>query len=334
MDHIQGSWLNLYVVVAGVIGISVLGTRFKSSLKEGDAYLLRAYFIWTFCWIVWFVTWVANSWVAKSTDYVSKKSLISWISIDLDSMLRIILYLTLVRASEFTTRHAIKLGIIMITFIATGYVLIYNIFTFDLAYKLHESFALCLGVVSPVLVGWAFRLRFGSYLPMIAGFIYGFAQPAAFAAAFHGHDNPKDAAALGGVLVFFAIMKVFWATIITGFFFTRPGTERSLVEIPNLANETTLIKQIPPYFLLLPIFLSVAILSGYLYLRPDSLGMLGSIAGIISIYIVIVQFFIKSYQNNPSDSSKKSRPKLKVESNKIARSPRVPDAKNEPPESI
>jgi hypothetical protein len=84
--------------------------------------------------------------------------------------------------------------------------------------------------VSPVLVGWAFKLRYRTNLVLIAGLTYAASQPLAYATLFGKvfTDERGDA-----ILSALAILKLGWAAAATYYSGVAPLSTETLIRLPT-----------------------------------------------------------------------------------------------------
>jgi hypothetical protein len=83
-----------------------------------------------------------------------------------------------------------------------------------LAQSLYGHWSLCLSMVAPVLVGWGFRLRYGTSQVLIVGFIYALAQPVAYQAMVPGLEQPMPQALGEAALTLLALLKVVFGFVV------------------------------------------------------------------------------------------------------------------------
>jgi hypothetical protein len=101
------------------------------------------------------------------------------------------------------------------------------------------------------------------------GFVYGFAQPAAFEAVLLSKNYPADHEALAYLLILLALLKVAWASVVTRFFFTSTDTS-DLIPTRGVVHELAFFKNAPKPFLLFPLVLVAGALGSYFIFKPVS----------------------------------------------------------------
>jgi hypothetical protein len=286
MDSLAHAGLmNIWVTAAASIGLIFLTFLLNKKVSESDRFLFRGLVTWCCSWIVWTAAWLIVVYFKPSSENL--KAIITLSFNDLKTILQLILYFTLFRGSSFSLKSAGLYGVGLVIILAVGYGTVHLVFSAPLANHLHEQWSMCLSVVAPILIGWAIRVRFGGYFALVIGYAYGFAQPAAFAASYHGSAYPTDQSMLADGHILLALMKVVWVSVVTRYFFSDPATVASPVLTSPISSEISFFKGAPKAFYILPAGLIVSALSIYFILKPVSLGKFISILTLVAMLVTL-----------------------------------------------
>jgi hypothetical protein len=229
------------VVASGFYWLRDFDQRYKEELR----FLFRAYLCWWLSWLAWGAVWVLITLQVPYTQ--DTRDLITLAGSDLNAILLIMVYFTLTRGNRYKASTAWIEGTFLALIFFIGYATFYVAFDRGFAMRLQEKWGLILGAVSTILVGWAFALRYDTRVVLGAGFVYGFAQPAAFEAVLSVQARPKDFEdVFVAVQVILALLKILWATVVTRYFTQKPEETDSLITEPSLETRFTFFEKWPP----------------------------------------------------------------------------------------
>jgi len=307
----SGAAANLSVCVAAVICGFYLLRKIDQNFKNELRFVSRAYVCWLLAWMAWIATWAMILFAPKLPISTSSKDILNLAGSDLHAVILILCYFFLTRGSTYKPSQALSEGTFLALILSVGYAALYVGFARDTALTLHKEWGLVLGAVSNILVGWGFLLRYNTRIMLVMGFIYGFAQPAAFAAVLttQGHTVPDTTRI--AVQIVMAALKILLATSFTICILQRPSSAENLVRTSTSsfslkALEPQMIFIIIQSFVLLSlfgIFLTILVPTEYLYPVEEGIKVAGSFATVI-LFIVAVFSWMRKRFGADTDPSK------------------------------
>ncbi len=211
------------VVIFGFYPLRKLDREFDRQWR----FLFRAFLCWWLAWVAWSVTWAVI--LSKLQLAPVTKNILTLVGSDLHAILLILVYFFLTRGSTYKPSQALIEGIFLALILLVGYSALYITFAPETASRLQEEWGLILGAVSTILVGWGFLLRYNTRIVLVMGFIYGFAQPAAFESVLIG-KNPLPDATRVAIHIIIAGLKILWATSVTLCILQLPNSSDTLVQ--------------------------------------------------------------------------------------------------------
>ncbi|MCU1268477.1 MAG: hypothetical protein JWM21_4795 [Acidobacteria bacterium] len=122
--------------------------------------------------------------------------------------------------------------------------------TVAVAERLQERWSLAIGMFASLVIGWGFKVRYGTMNVLIVGFLYAIMQPPAYE-ALYGELKSTDSAL---VLTLLAALKVVFALSVVYYLGIQPTDGRNLVHIeeekPNAEKHDLWWPSFPRIFLL------------------------------------------------------------------------------------
>lgn len=227
---VVGRILNLGIcIVIALLGtgflLSLLGNPEKSdqeNSKRENSFVFKAFACWVLSWWMWVVLWAFAVFFKGIPSEVTILSLS-----DCNTILLVLFYLGLTRGNTYELAryviHGVMLFAIFIVIVLGLYFLGGDIST---GRELHIKWSLALSMFSPLLVGWAIKLRYDTDWGLITGLTYAVSQPVAYEAIF-GKALSDDKA--NAVLIVLALLKVMWTTTITYYIGFKPVTSDTLI---------------------------------------------------------------------------------------------------------
>lgn len=295
------------VVISGLYWLKSLDQKWREEYR----FLYRAYVCWWFAWLQWVITWTIIL-----TDFPAPDTTISQLLVfatsDLNMILFIMVYFTLTRANEFRLADALRRSAAILVALILSIVALYLFFG-EAGRELQKQWELCLGIVTTMLLGWAFSLRFNSKVVLIVGFVYGFCQPFAYHAIFVGSDKHAAAASL----VVLAFMKIVLATVGTRFFILKPPTTHNLVLESTVSSSARLFWSWGRELTMQTVGLATCFIVLFVFLLPQPFSLvaqkLGQIAGFLGILIAMAKLWSyvapKLFPDEPAEKKRKARTK-------------------------
>lgn len=230
-----GTVTNLSISLAVTVYGLLAWAREHSSDLSSSPFRRCAYLCWWASWLSWSLAW-ATILVAGICASDSLYLRIPVLVFDnLNSVFLILIFLTITRGDAFGTAQ-IRLAFAWIVTSLGGCTLLLYFLSrwlgLSFAYEVHRTWALCLSVISPILVGWAFNLRFNTLSALAVGFVYGFIQPVVYSTEIHAPGPIADAVErLRPVTAMtLAGLKVTWAIVFMQVLALGVATGSSLVE--------------------------------------------------------------------------------------------------------
>jgi hypothetical protein len=279
----QASQMNFWVTVLVGAGVVALAPVLNRSIPTSSRFLLQAFTAWCLAWFAWAATWF-------SLAYFPPRSIqLITVMTDLRAVITLIMYFLITRADSIPLWQVVVRGMVLMLVLAARYGTLFVVFSPGLASRLHELWSMSLGVISPIAVGWAIHLRFRSNFALVIGFAYGFMQPTAYEAAYHGYEHTDDLEGLANSLILLALMKVVWASVVTRYFLADPATTSSLVKTSSPIHELKFFSDVPKGYYLLTLGLLLGSGCTYLILKPIPLTTFALIVGILAALVAIVK---------------------------------------------
>jgi hypothetical protein len=182
LDLIFGIYTNLILTIT----VTFFGIYWFFRPKFQIPYRRRAYAYWWCSWVAWVFAWslilIKQNWnFSKSNILILEIAIL--IFDNLNSICLIAVYFILTRGQDLTSKQArmqtFKIALSLATIFGAFYILFWHDSVF--AYDIHKTCSLCISVFTPVLVGWAFNLRFKTSTALMVGCLYGFIQPIVYA---------------------------------------------------------------------------------------------------------------------------------------------------------
>lgn len=236
-EELFGIYTNLILVLI----VTLYGTYwlFKRQTDVELEYRYRAYRYWWCSWLAWVIVWLLLT-TKQSRDggadaYSLELDIPVLIFDNLNSIFLIIVYFILTRGRDLTARQA-RVQTVKITLsLAITYGSLYLVFQQQphFAYEVHRTCSLCVAVFTPILVGWAFNLRFKTSLVLMVGCLYGFTQPIVYATQLRTFQQSEFKQMLDDVSPIVAmvmgLLKVMWAIACTKVLSSGRASSKNLI---------------------------------------------------------------------------------------------------------
>lgn len=188
----------------------------RAERPEQEAFRHPAYLWWWLSWLAWVFAWalllLAGA-LGQMSWFRFKTPVLLCDNLNSICLFQVVLILT--RGDRFGPKQRRAWFGVFSASLGVGILALYALYPWlglDFAYQVHGTWALCLGVVAPILVGWAVYLRFSTWLLLAIGFAYGLVQPIIYAAELPGlfRDVQRYKPVVAMTL---ALLKVAWAVV-------------------------------------------------------------------------------------------------------------------------
>lgn len=227
----QAKLFNLLATLLVVAGGAFISRKINSTHKTSQRFVFHAFVIWWLSWLVLLLSWLA---IKPFPDL--NPVLQTWVQLvtsDVNSLLLILGAIVLMHAGKsYNVVDMLFSGVGFVLVLGVTYAGLYGFMKSadGLASAVHQNVVLCLAAAGPVLFAWALWQVYDTYLPLIAGIIYGLAQPVAFMALFGGDVTDTLAAKekLAISLLFLGVMKIVWAIAVARVFFEKTSSAGSI----------------------------------------------------------------------------------------------------------
>lgn len=294
MANFDGQKLNALIALL----VFLFGEFHRRKLAQGVGrtrpYLRHAFLCWWFVWLTWVLAWMLNT-LLPVHEYAFKLGVIAIGEVSGVLLFGAYLFLTRgdkITASEVVVRMIFVLAVLFISYAAIALKFFDNP---DMAMRLIQRWSLCMGMIVPLIFGWAMHLRYRAALPLIMGYVYGLSQPVAFEALFEKQEGDGKLAGAAALLIL-AVLKISWAAVTTRQFLLLPNTDDSLViEVPD-GEHIELLKNWSPTLLAQCMVLLAIILGAWIqYFPSDSklilemLAVPSSIVAAVSVVILLLR---------------------------------------------
>lgn len=177
----------------------------------------RAYLCWWLSWLSWVFAWallLTRAWLSPGSI---RSQVIVLILDNLNCTFLILIFLVLSRGDSFGPTQLRLAFAWIVGSVGTCTAIIYSLshwLNLTFAFGVHRIWSLCLSIVCPILVGWAFNLRFNTLSALAVGFVYGFIQPIVYIAELQLPGISEAVAKLRPVTAMtLAGLKIAWAII-------------------------------------------------------------------------------------------------------------------------
>ena len=276
--------------------VTVYGLYWLQRYKDTQ-YRFLAYKYWWMSWAAWVLAWLLI-WLKQTVlDAATLKQHVLRFDLpilafdNLNSVFLIVVYFAITRGRDYGEKQARALAIRLTVSLVIGYAALYGLFwrypTF--AYEIHRTCSLCIAVFTPVLVGWAFQLRFKTSIVLMIGSLYGFIQPIIYATELRSGQQGEFSELIENirpvVTMIIALLKVTWAVASTKILCSARASDRNLIERDTLPAAQVLTGWWPSVALhaalLVAIYLGLLIML-VLRLGHDKLTPFGTAVGVIT----------------------------------------------------
>lgn len=169
-----------YTNVVLTLSVALFGVYWLLRPINRRAYRHLAYCYWWCSWFAWVIAWLL---ILIQQKYSVRTEIPTLVFDNLNSLFLITVYFIVTRGKDLSARDARTQTIRSALTLAAAFGAIYILFRHNLifAYEIHRACSLCVSVVTPILVGWAFKLRFKTSIALMVGCIYGIIQPILYA---------------------------------------------------------------------------------------------------------------------------------------------------------
>ena len=246
------SWLPWFGALTNfLISLSVvlygLAWVYRKPSAQPAEFIYRTYFYWWASWVAWVFAWLllllksklGMAAIEKVFPYPTEMQVDTVILLldNLNTICLVLVFLALVRGVEYTARRGRIDFFRLSSSLAAAYNVLYifmGLMTQEIlvAYKVHKAWSESIGVVTPIIVGWAVYLRFNTRSLLLIGFLYGFIQPVVYATQLTSDLGPlREMFARWQPLIAMILgaMKVAWAIVFTRILSSRPWPQASLI---------------------------------------------------------------------------------------------------------
>lgn len=163
-----------------LVTVFILGSikRIEKNCQGEFRFLFHSFLCWLLAWGAWDVMWGLEA-------YFGAGDFTTTVLINLNTVFLALFCVGLIqgrklRQAEYWVTLLELAGLLFITDVALKFFPVSAPLTRDFG----RGWSLGLSMLSPVLIGWVVRLRYGSSMVLIAGLVYALAQPSAYRALF------------------------------------------------------------------------------------------------------------------------------------------------------
>lgn len=294
--------LNTLACAALVIG-GIISCIFSYKENQGDRrFVFRATVIWTFGLAAWFALWI---FYRTGVLQWGRESTFAMLLSDVNTAAGFLFYVIIIRGRRNRITDHIRDALPLLTLpgIATLSILAYD--WWNPNQRVHTGLSLAYSMITPILVGWAIRLRFIVVLPLALSCLYAILQPPSYGALFSEHPN---AVSQETILMILAITKIVWGNVVF-YALAREVTDTSSIVIRISVSGAVSRKQTILFYVQLS--LGILIAFGYLIsLREESRNSLmatAQLAGIAAAIVGVVLGILTYHKKTSEASNNKSR---------------------------
>lgn len=186
-----GTYTNLLLTLT----VAAFGVYWLFRPKRQVPFRRLAFRYWWCSWLSWVIVWSLLPF--RNNPSVGSPLTVEILVLIFDNLNTIFLigvYFVLTRGEGLKTKQAAFLTSLITLSLAAlfgVFYLAFGVFSNQLtfAYDIHRTCTLCLSVLTPILVGWAFNLRFKNSHALKIGALYGFIQPIIYATELRGMEE-------------------------------------------------------------------------------------------------------------------------------------------------
>jgi hypothetical protein len=284
-----------FVLVAGGIVFCIFSRKRNRGHRR---FVYRATVIWTFGLFAWLILWVLyESGVFKWGDEGSWQSNTAMLLSDVNTAAGFLFYVIITRGQRNRIWDHIRDALPLLTLpaVATLSILAYD---WKTQANVHTGLSLAYSMITPVLVGWAIRLRFMVVLPLALSCLYAILQPPAYGALFGKPADIDQSVALIGL----AIAKVIWGSVVFYALARKVTNSDSLVTSVAVSRR---IRRPQAILFYIQLSLGIVILLAYLitlreqgrYVLTATAQLVGIAAAIVAVVLGILTYHKKTDQS-------------------------------------
>jgi hypothetical protein len=237
---------------------------------------------WWLSWVSWVFLWlIARMYPEAQLGTLPYLSML--LLSDLNTVFHVLTYIGLTRGREFPPIQYLLVGVLL-TLSLGGIDASLLLFPGkDAGAILHQQWSATLSVIAPVLIGWAFRLRYGTHWVLIVGVVYAFLQPPAYAALFGQSFSIESGAAILSIL---SMMKIIYAFSVIYFLGRVPTSSESLIQLPTAAPDEKAKDSVLNVLAPLLLITGISTVAAVVYYRR--LNIAWTVFGLISGHIMLL----------------------------------------------
>jgi len=230
-----GTYANL--IISSCVVAFGLFWLLKKPLDDSQKLRIRSFQFWWASWLMWVIAWSLLTYKSSLTQ----NEVPNWVEIgvlifdNFNTVFLVLMYFVLTRGNSYSTRRG-YFDLLRLTFsLGIFYCLLYLVFGeyIDFAKSIHHTWSLSLGVITPILIGWAFKLRFNTRLVLYLGVLYGFMQPLLFTVQLKLDLDGELTEYLKRIKpvidLLVALLKVFWAILCVKVLYSGFSHSKSLI---------------------------------------------------------------------------------------------------------
>lgn len=266
-----------FVLVAGGVAFCLFSYKRNRGHRR---FVFRATVVWTFGLLAWLVFWILYE---TEVFRWGEESRFGMLLSDVNTAAGFLFYVIITRGKRNRIWDHIRDALPLLTLpaVATLSILIYDL---TAQANVHTGLSLAYSMITPVLVGWAIRLRFMVVLPLALSCLYAILQPPAYGALFSKASGTTLAQSVA--LIGLAVTKVIWGSVVFYALARKVTNSDSLV---TSVPESRRIRRPQAVLFYIQISLGIVLLFAYLItLREHGRQVLTATAQLVAILGAIV----------------------------------------------
>lgn len=240
-------------LVCVVVLLASLATLWRlTQCRAVYNFVFRATVCWALAWAAWVWLWSIIWQHGKPEGNLHTLTLVLS---DANTVLQLMFCVGLLQGSRFKGREYTAFAVMMIAFVVAADLFIlffpgtYTEYTECLSVALpafppssvickplqhraagilHERWSLAIGMFASLVLGWGFKVRYGTLKVLIIGFVYAIMQPPTYEALFGGLNGTESALV---ILALLAALKVVFAWSVIYYLGIQPTDGKNLIHI-------------------------------------------------------------------------------------------------------
>lgn len=279
--------VNLWTCILVSVFVLIAAIRLETICRNENyknRFVFYSAITWWLSWVSWVFLWLLIRLHPEAEPITSPYAYVSILLLsDLNTVLYILTYIGLTRGREFPPIQYLLVGLLLMLSVGAIDAALLLFPGKSAGVILHRQWSATLSVVSPVLMGWAFRLRYGTYWVLIVGVVYAFLQPPAYESVFGKSIEIESGTAVLSIL---SMLKIVYSFSVIYFLGRMPSSSESLIQLSVGASDSNIQDSVLSILTFLLLIAGISTVVGVVYYR--NLNIAWKVFGLVSAYIILL----------------------------------------------